>query len=138
MQLRFAITHLGLYHILEGVLSTAARLIEEDRLIAAATGPPPTAYAAMMLAAWQGREEEATELIEATIQMATDRGTGILVGFAACASAVLANPEIGARLFISPRTAQYHLSSVFTKLGIHSRGQLHDVLPSDAGTVTPR
>jgi DNA-binding CsgD family transcriptional regulator len=33
----------------------------------------------------------------------------------------LSNPEIGARLFISPRTAQYHLSNVFTKLGITSR-----------------
>ena len=34
------------------------------------------------------------------------------------------NPEIGARLFISPRTAAYHLSNVFTKLGIGSRSQL--------------
>jgi DNA-binding CsgD family transcriptional regulator len=48
----------------------------------------------------------------------------------------LSNPEIGARLFISPRTAKYHLSSVFTKLGISSRGQLHGVLPSDPDTVT--
>ena len=30
----------------------------------------------------------------------------------------LSNPEIGARLFLSPRTVQYHLGSVFTKLGI--------------------
>ena len=50
----------------------------------------------------------------------------------------LSNPEIGARLFISPRTAQYHLSSVFTKLGISSRGQLHRVLPADPGAVPPR
>ena len=50
----------------------------------------------------------------------------------------LSNPEIGARLFISRRTAQYHLSSVFTKLGISSRGQLHRVLPSDPTTLTPR
>jgi DNA-binding CsgD family transcriptional regulator len=50
----------------------------------------------------------------------------------------LSNPQIGARLFISPRTAQYHLSSVFTKLGISSRGQLHRVLPADPGTLTPR
>ena len=57
MQLRFAITHLGLYHIVEGELSSAARLIEEDRLIAEVTGPPPVAYAAMMLAAWQGQEK---------------------------------------------------------------------------------
>jgi DNA-binding CsgD family transcriptional regulator/tetratricopeptide (TPR) repeat protein len=43
----------------------------------------------------------------------------------------LSNPEIGARLFISPRTVQYHLSKVFIKLGISTRGQLHRALPSD-------
>jgi DNA-binding CsgD family transcriptional regulator len=50
----------------------------------------------------------------------------------------LSNPEIGARLFISPRTAAYHLSSVFTKLGISSRSQLYRVLPSDPGALRLR
>jgi DNA-binding CsgD family transcriptional regulator len=40
----------------------------------------------------------------------------------------LTNPEIGARLFISSHTAQYHLGKVFAKLGISSRGQLHRAL----------
>ncbi len=40
----------------------------------------------------------------------------------------LSNPEIGTRLFLSPRTVQYHLGKVFTKLGITSRAQLSRAL----------
>jgi DNA-binding CsgD family transcriptional regulator len=50
----------------------------------------------------------------------------------------LSNPEIGARLFLSPRTVEWHLHHVFTKLGIRSRRQLASALAASDSQVTIR
>ena len=49
----------------------------------------------------------------------------------------LSNPEISTQLFLSPRTVEWHLHKVFTKLGISSRTQLHRALPDAGPRVRP-
>jgi DNA-binding CsgD family transcriptional regulator len=44
----------------------------------------------------------------------------------------LTNPEVGARLFLSARTVEWHLRKIYTKLSISSRRQLREVLPARA------
>jgi DNA-binding CsgD family transcriptional regulator len=91
VHLQYALNFLAMTHLFAGDLTTAAQLIDEDRLIADVTGNPPVGYAAMALAAWQGREPAASELIEASSRAATARGLGRMVSFADYASSVLYN-----------------------------------------------
>ncbi|GAA0928582.1 LuxR family transcriptional regulator [Kribbella koreensis] len=106
----------------------------------------------------EGRRVEARELLRASHEAATEIGmdafaerarrelaaTGELarkrtvdtsldltaqeLHIARLAARGLSNPEIGAELFISPRTVEWHLRKVFTKLAISTRTHLTDAL----------
>jgi DNA-binding CsgD family transcriptional regulator len=49
----------------------------------------------------------------------------------------LSNPEVGARLFLSPRTVEWHLRKVFGKLSISSHKQLRDALQGSDLAAAP-
>ena len=72
--LQFALSFLARNHMLAGELTAAALLIDEARVIAEATGNPPLVSAPMILAAWRGRESQASELIEASFEEAARQG----------------------------------------------------------------
>jgi DNA-binding CsgD family transcriptional regulator len=72
------------------------------------------------------------ERVQARSVVASRQLTPQEIRIAAMARDGLSNPAIGARIFVSPRTVEYHLGKVFAKLGISGRGELHLVL-SGAG-----
>jgi DNA-binding CsgD family transcriptional regulator len=81
-------------------------------------------------AARAGRELLATgETARRRTDDARDELTAQETQIAQLARGGLSNAEIGARLFISPRTVEYHLRKVYSKLGIKNRDHLVRVLP---------
>jgi len=47
------------------------------------------------------------------------------------------NPQIGAELFLSPRTVEWHLNKVFAKLGVKSRRELEGAVPGVEQEAAP-
>ena len=58
-------------HVFAGELDEGAALMQEVRAVTDVTGTQLAAYGAVALAAWRGREDEASELIEANIEDVT-------------------------------------------------------------------
>jgi len=90
VQLQFALDYLAASHLVAGDLAGAARLTEEDRLIAEATGTQRTVIA-MAVEAFKGNEYEALRLIDAAAREGLARGIQPLATLASYSRAVLNN-----------------------------------------------
>jgi DNA-binding CsgD family transcriptional regulator len=87
------------------------------------------AIGAVPFAARAARELHATgETVRRRNVETRDEMTAQELQIASLAAAGSTNPQIGAQLFISPRTVEWHLRKIFTKLEITSRRQLQTAL----------
>ena len=96
-----------------------------------------TAYEMLTAMGIDGFAERARRELLATgetVRKRTDETAGQLTGqeaqIARLAGEGNTNPEIGAQLFLSPRTVEYHLHKAFRKLGVSSRRELRRAMPN--------
>src|SRR4051794_1176433 len=118
-------------------------LRREDRRVDARE-PLRTAHDMLVAIGMEGFAERARKELQATGEKVRKRTvetrddlTAQERQIARLAGDGLSNPEIGARLFLSPRTVEWHLRNVFNKLGIHSRRDLANVLPRGDSEMVP-
>ena len=95
--------------------------------------------AAIGMQAFAGRARRELQASGETVRTHTAATRGELTPqeaqIARLARSGLSNPQIAAQLFLSPRTVQYHLAKVFTKLEISSRRELGRALPDGASAA---
>ncbi|HEX8103073.1 MAG TPA: helix-turn-helix transcriptional regulator, partial [Solirubrobacteraceae bacterium] len=99
------------------------------------------AHAALQQMGAAGFAERARRELAATGEVVRRHGaedrdelTAQELQIAQLAAAGASNREIGGRLYLSPRTVEWHLRKVFTKLGVGSRRSLGDALPAVAAS----
>jgi ATP/maltotriose-dependent transcriptional regulator MalT len=76
---------------MSGDFDQAARLIAEAEAVTDVTGTQVLQYGALYLSAYQGREADVAQLVDATVRDATAGGQGNAIGFTSLAQAVVAN-----------------------------------------------
>ncbi|ONI74055.1 LuxR family transcriptional regulator [Kribbella sp. ALI-6-A] len=135
---REAIAHLGTGRL--ALLQARARLLHgeflrRDNRRGAAREALRMAHEALVAMGADGFAERAGRELVATGETVRRRAPGLPgdltsqeTQIARLAVAGRSNPEIGATLFLSPRTVEWHLRKVFMKLGITSRRELGAVL----------
>jgi DNA-binding CsgD family transcriptional regulator len=118
--LRVALNTQIVERLYAGELDEAAALVEEVEAVSEAIGGQLAPYGALGLAAFQGREVEAAELIEATVKAVMRRGEGIGLSFIHSASAVLHNSAARYEdaLVAAERAGGYPQELVFTNWGL--------------------
>jgi DNA-binding CsgD family transcriptional regulator len=89
--LPLALSHFGYVRAISGELALAESLLDEIRAAIEATGIPSHPYVALWVTALRGREDEFSELAEATATDALARGEGFVFGIARQATAALNN-----------------------------------------------
>ncbi|WP_205650377.1 AAA family ATPase [Actinoplanes solisilvae] len=90
------------------------------------------AFSTMGADAFAGRTARELQATGETIRRRTVESPGKLTAqeahIARLAAEGLTNPEIGAALYISPRTVEWHLRRIYSKLGVGNRRRLRQTL----------
>ena len=81
----------ALFHLNQGELHKAARLLEENDVFAAMTGRMTRGVVDMFIAAWRGDEATAGDFMRGMSEMAEQIDAEVLVAYASIAGAVLNN-----------------------------------------------
>jgi DNA-binding CsgD family transcriptional regulator/tetratricopeptide (TPR) repeat protein len=96
-------------HVLSGDLGAAGSLVDELDAVTDATGIPPAPYGALLLAAWQGHERQAFNVIEKATAQALRRGEGFGLITTGTATALVCNSlsRYGAALEAASKASKY-------------------------------